>query len=305
MTKTHEIDLGGPRLMVHELGAETPGVPIVVALHGITANGLSFAGLGEALGHRARLWAPDLRGRACSRTVGPPYGLGRHADDAIAVLEATGQQRSVLIGHSMGAFVAALAASRRPDLVAGLLLVDGGLAFPLPVTASEQDVDAILQAVIGPAMTRLSMTFESPDDYRQFWAPHPAVGPTLAGPRGEAVQTYLDHDLVPDGERYRSSCVLESVRSDGAGTLTDAETHAAPVRAVEAGVPTTLVWAARGLADEPQGLYDADRLAALSLPDRLRTVAAPDVNHYTVLFEPPGLSVVTEQLSALLDGSQV
>src|SRR3712207_8754052 len=40
--------------------------------------------------------------------------------------------------------------------VHGLVLVDGGLALPQPPGA---DVDAMLSAVLGPSLDRLSMTF--------------------------------------------------------------------------------------------------------------------------------------------------
>ncbi len=40
--------------------------------------------------------------------------------------------RVVISGHSMGAFVALLTAERHPALVADVVLVDGGIALPVP-----------------------------------------------------------------------------------------------------------------------------------------------------------------------------
>ncbi|MEU6476574.1 alpha/beta fold hydrolase [Streptomyces sp. NPDC047017] len=61
-----------------------------------------------------------------------PYGIAAHADDVAAVVAALDLGRVVLTGHSMGAFTAALTAVRHPDLFSALLLVDGGVGFPVP-----------------------------------------------------------------------------------------------------------------------------------------------------------------------------
>ena len=287
-----KVPVDGGALELHEL-TRGPG-PVALALHGITANALAWVPLAAAVAGRVRLVAPDLRGRAGSSAVVGEWGIGAHADDVPAVLDDLGVERAVLVGHSMGAFVAALAAARHPDRVSGVLLVDGGLAFPPPPGT---DADALLHAVLGPAMARLTMTFASPDAYLGFWADHPAVGPVLAGPDGGALRDYLLHDLVGDGEgALVSSCVLAAVRADGLGVLSDAEVHGA-VRAVTA--PTTVAWASRGLMNEAQGLYDEARLAALDLPARVRVLAVPDTNHYDVLFAPPAVALRARELLAL------
>lgn len=277
-------------LTVHRFTTGEAVRPVLVAVHGITANGLSFGPLAAELDARGvDVWAPDLRGRGASREVGEPYGLNVHADDLVPLLQEardrTGRP-AVLLGHSMGAFVSALVAARHPEVVGALILVDGGLAFPLPPGAGD-DVDALIQSVIGPAMARLSMTFDSPQAYVDFWAEHPALGDMAVAhtPNGELTRAYLRHDLMPDGDGWRSTCVLEAVRADGRMTLTDAETHGAARTAVAAGVPTTLLWAPRGLLNEEQGLYDPDRLAALNLPAGLATRQIEDVNHYTILLD--------------------
>jgi len=286
------VTVAGGVLELHELAPG--GGPLVLALHGITANALSWGPVAEAVSGHVRVVAPDLRGRACSRAVAGPFGLAAHADDVAAVLDHLGVERAVLAGHSMGAFVAALAAARHPSRVSGVLLVDGGFAFPPPPGV---DGDDLLDAVLGPAMARLSMTFGSEVDYLDFWAPHPAVGPALDGPAGDAVRDYLLHDLVGDGAgALRSSCVVDAVRADGTGVLSDGDAHAA---GTSLDVPTTLLWAPRGLMNEDQGLYDDQRLSALDLPPRVRVRQVADTNHYDVLFAPDSVTVVAEELLAL------
>lgn len=291
------VQVGSATIAVHDLipRSTRSDLPVVLALHGITANGLAWQALADEIVRRhgvgrVRVLAPDLRGRAASNDVPGPYGIGVHAGDVLAVASAFGG-RPVLVGHSMGAFVAAHAVADEPDRYAGLVLVDGGLGFPAPAA---RDVDEALAAVIGPAMARLSMEFDSPEDYVAFWRRHPAVGPLLTGPGGAWLRRYLEHDLVPSDDGWRSSCVLEAVRADGRDVLADDVTLSAAAKAVAVGVDTELLWAERGLIDEPQGLYDEERLRALELPPQFRVTAVPDTNHYSVILDPSAISLVAD-----------
>ncbi len=273
------IDVVGGRLGVHELAAGDG--PVVLAAHGITANALSFAALASDLPAGTRLLAPDLRGRACSAGITGPWGVAQHADDLIAVADAYGVDRFTLLGHSMGAFVAAVTALRYPDRVEKVVLVDGGVGLPVP---PETDIDALLTAVIGPAMTRLSMSFPDRASFHGLMARNPAVAEVLALDPSAADQlaAYLDHDLVaaPDGTLH-SSCVLDAIRNDGAAVTAEPESLLA-VRALP--VPGTLLWAPRGLMNQTPGLYTEQLLAAAELPDTLRVQEVPDCNHYSIVF---------------------
>ena len=298
--QTTRVPVTGGELAVHRLTEPTGRVPVVVAVHGITANGLSFGPVAERLAGRALVHAPDLRGRGASRDLAEPRGLSAHADDVLAVVEATGAGQVVLAGHSMGAYVAAMAAARAPHRVSRLLLIDGGLTLPLPEQAAALPPEQLVQAVIGPAMARLSMTFDSPEHYEQFWARHPALGPALDGPSGDLIRAYLRHDLVPgpEGRGWVSSCRVEHVKVDGVEVLLDAEAAAAPRSVVAAGVPTSLLWAGRGLMNEDGGLYTQERLDALHLPDGLATEFVPGANHYSMIFEPTAALVADRILGA-------
>ena len=261
---------------------EWPGDgPLVLAAHGITANGLAWGPVAEQLAGRATLVAPDLRGRAGSRDEPGPYGLARHADDLIAVLDQRGVDTAVLAGHSMGAYVAALAAVRHPERVSALVMVDGGLAFPLPAGT---DVDALLARVLGPAMERLSVTFASREEYRAFWHNHPAFD----FPWTPALDAYVQHDLVGDGP-FRSSCVAEAIRVDGADMFAGPEATAAFHRL---SVPAVLLWADRGLLNQVPGAYTEETTAGLAVP----AVRVPDTNHYSIVASTEGAAVVADHI---------
>ncbi|MFD8690990.1 alpha/beta fold hydrolase [Streptomyces sp. NPDC059651] len=283
------VPVHGGELAVLRWPATDPRAPAVLALHGITANALSWGTVARQLAGRVTLIAPDLRGRAGSSGLPGPYGIAAHADDIAALAEALGLDRVVLAGHSMGAFVAALAAVRHPDRFGPLLLVDGGVGFPAPTHLTP---DELLTAVIGPAMDRLSMTFPDRAAYRAFWQAHPA----FADAWSDEVDAYIQRDLTGEEPALHSTCRIEAIRADGVG-LFDAEVLTA-VRKLPVGA--TLLWAARGLMDEEQGLYDEARLAAADLGGtRLAPVAVKDVNHYTVLTGERGSREVAERLVAL------
>ncbi|GAA3744086.1 alpha/beta hydrolase [Salinactinospora qingdaonensis] len=241
----------------------------VLAVHGITANALSFGAVAAHLSARATVIAPDLRGRGASHELPGPYGLGSHVEDLVALLDHLGIDRAVLAGHSMGAFVACLAAVRHPDRFAAAVLIDGGYGLPAPPGA---DVDHLL----GPAMARLHMEFPDRDAYRDFWCRHPA----FTSPLDPAVEAYTQRDLVGREPHLRSSCSLEAVRTDGADFLTDPEVLGAVHRLP---CPALLLWAGRGLLDETPGLYTEQRLAALA-GTGVRTESFGDDNHYSILF---------------------
>ncbi|MEV5156821.1 MULTISPECIES: alpha/beta fold hydrolase [unclassified Streptomyces] len=268
------VPVTGGELAALRWPAGEPGAPVVIALHGITANALSWGAVARELAGRVTLVAPDLRGRAGSAGLPGPYGIAAHADDAAALAAALGGDRVVLAGHSMGAFVAALASVRHPERFGELVLVDGGFGFPAPTHLS---ADELITAVIGPAMDRLSMTFADREAYRSFWRAHPAFGGDGWSPE---VDAYIQRDLTGQEPAMRSGCLLEAVRTDGVGLFQD-EVLAA-VRELRA--PATLLWARRGLMNEEQGLYDESRLTAAGQPGtKVTAVCVEDVNHYTVL----------------------
>ena len=173
--------------------------------------------------------------------------------------------------------------SATPTALRPSCLVDGGVPFPVP---QDLDPDAALHAIIGPALARLQMTFASRQEYRTFWQAHPAFAASWSAD----VDTYVQYDLVGEPPRLRSSCSLDAVRLDGRELLLDSAVMSA---VHELPCPAVLLWAERGMQDEPRGFYDDDRLAAAGLdPARIDIRRIDDVNHYTAVLTPRGAGVV-------------
>jgi pimeloyl-ACP methyl ester carboxylesterase len=101
--------------------------PSVLCLHGGGQTAYMYEELGEALHHRYHVLAPDLPDHGESHPLpGDRWGR-RDLAAAIAPLPASfGVERTVLVGASLGGITGVTLAALRPDLVAGIVLIDVG-----------------------------------------------------------------------------------------------------------------------------------------------------------------------------------
>jgi lipase len=291
------VRVAGGTLCVARAGAPTRDArAVALAVHGITSSHMAWRTVARELARvpGLSLLAPDLRGRGHSGSLPGPYGMAAHVADMLAVLDDAGVERAVLVGHSMGAYVAASLAAQHPERVSELLLVDAGLSIPLP---PDQDPASILELVLGQAIGRLRMTFATVDEYVGLWRAHPA----LQQEWDDDVDAYARYDV--DGEPGVLRCVVseESVVADTRDLVLDEATRSAVDR-VQA--PITLVRAPRGMFDDgpllPMPLVDAFLAAH---PDA-RIENVEDGNHYTLVFGGgPGPRVVTRVIRAALERS--
>lgn len=122
-----------------ELAAlEWPGEGLpVIALHGWLDNAASFIPLAAAL-EGVHILAPDMvgHGRSGHLPEAAAYHLSDYFGWAVALADALGWERFVLLGHSMGAAAATLGAAALPQRVAGLILLDG--ISPLALTPGQE-----------------------------------------------------------------------------------------------------------------------------------------------------------------------
>lgn len=274
--RTTTVPVRGGRLAVGVWGPDD--APTVLAIHGITATHTCWIALAELM-PSVRIVAPDLRGRGRSNALPGPWGMPTHADDIKALIDWLGAKPVVVLGHSMGAFVAVTVARHYPDLVGELVLIDGGLPIAAPQGTT---ADAAAAAIIGSAVERLSKTFASREEYRSFWQAHPAFASDWA----PAIEAYVDYDLDGEAPHLVPSASFEAVAQDSRQLSGDT----AYVDAlIGLDVPVTFFRAPRGLLDEPRALYETS--AVRRWQDRMPQLTAletPDVNHYTIVMAPRG-----------------
>ncbi len=99
----------------------------VVLLHGGSAHAHWWDFVVPHLGN-VRAVAFDLRGHGDSASAAT-YSVAEYADDAHAMITELGLGRPVLVGHSLGSFVALRLAFEHPDEASGLVMVDGRASF--------------------------------------------------------------------------------------------------------------------------------------------------------------------------------
>ena len=183
------VDVAGHRWSYAYRDADTPDAPTVVMVHGFTGSKENWYPLAAALGGRYRLLIPDLPGWGESeRKPGAVYGFSEQAANVDAFVRALSPGKPVvLLGHSMGGGIAAVAAARYPRDVARVGLLDAAgvrfkdNAFGLDVLAGKNpfavEDDASLQRYI-------DIVFH--DAKAKPWLPWPASTALIRKRRADA-----------------------------------------------------------------------------------------------------------------------
>ena len=107
------------RLAYDDVGAGPP----IVFLHAFPLDRSMWAPQVGALIRRGRCIAPDMRGLGGS-APGPPYSMDQYADDVAELLAALGVETAVVVGLSMGGYVAMALWRRHRSLIRALVLAD-------------------------------------------------------------------------------------------------------------------------------------------------------------------------------------
>jgi len=100
----------------------------VILLHGFADSWRSFERVIPHLPPSLHVVAVTQRGHGDASRPAEGYGLPYLSVDLLALLDALGIQRAVIVGHSMGSAVAVRFAIDHPDRVAGLVLMAAGSA---------------------------------------------------------------------------------------------------------------------------------------------------------------------------------
>lgn len=243
----------------------------VIAAHGITASSRSMTAVAEIVPEDVCFVAVDLRGRGDSSTLPGPYGMEQHCDDLIAVADHIGADTFIPAGHSMGAYVVANLATRT-NRTPAIVMWDGGFPLPAPV---DLDPDAVIEAVVGPAIARLSMTFGSEDEYFDFWKMHPALSEWT-----DHLEAYCRYDLGGDAPALQPRPNEAAIRADGRQLVVDMDAINAVQRVT---VPIELVRATRGIMNDPGGLIPEEAAAGLDAAMENLHLDTVDANHYTLV----------------------
>jgi pimeloyl-ACP methyl ester carboxylesterase len=115
--------------------AEEASAPLLL-VHGLASNARLWDGMARRLAQAGRSSVSvDLRGHGQSDKPDSGYDFATISADLESLIRALGLHRPIVAGQSWGASVVLELAVRKPDLLRGIVLVDGGLtnmkdAFP-------------------------------------------------------------------------------------------------------------------------------------------------------------------------------
>ncbi len=260
--------------------------PNLLLVHGMTSSYLSWPRVIRSFSHDYDLIAPDLRGRGQNSLLPPPYGLDAHVEDLCASLDHCEIEKTIFVGHSLGAYIGLKFAHRYPQRVHALVLVDGGIALPLPPGKTAEET---IKGILGPALTRLAQTFANNAAYREFWRAHPAFQDPDAW--NTDIEAYIDYDLQGEPPSLRSRVNPQAVKIDSYGPLDPKMPNL--IDSVE--VPMLLLTAPRGLMNQDKPLLPVTEIATkCRINKQLQHVNIDDTNHYSIVLGAGAARVAAE-----------
>ncbi len=259
------VSVGSVSLAVAEWPGPAKG-PAIVCIHGLTANHTCWASVADVLSPAHRLIAYDLRGRGESDKPDKGYSLAVHGDDLEGLLDHFGLEKAVLIGHSLGAHIAVRFAATRPQRVAKLVLVDGGLDVRHEVIES-----------LRPAINRLGVEFPSLEMFMGFVR----ALPMFEGRWNDYLERYFRYDVeeLPAGT-VRAKAARLAIEEE----IANLERERLWVYHHQVKAPTLIFRAPDGLLTPTDCLMTQEEAEAMAhaIP-RSKLVVVPGTNHYTVL----------------------
>lgn len=110
----------GIALNIREAGSG----PLIVCLHGITANAAVWDPIVQSLSDGFHVVAVDQRGHGYSDKPTSGYGSEDYAQDILDLIDALDGAPALVVGHSLGARNGVVAAAMQPDRIAGVVAID-------------------------------------------------------------------------------------------------------------------------------------------------------------------------------------
>ncbi|MEU6966605.1 alpha/beta hydrolase [Kitasatospora aureofaciens] len=262
-----ELDRGGRALRWVETGPGE-GVPIVLVA-GCGESSLTWAPLLPELAELGRVVAYDRAGLGASAPDrAPRLTLDAQVEDLAALVRHLDAGPAVLVGHSWGGQLAQLLARQRPELVAGLVLVD----------PAHEEFGPRAIALAEVALLRFSLL-------------RTAIAPT-APDRGDALARA---GAAAVARPYQRRAVLAEHRLTGrAVPALRRRRAAAPLPEV----PVTVLSATEGLPRALRARFTAAQAGIAAGADRGVHTVVPGAGHYVHADRPHVVAAAVREVSA-------
>ena len=245
------------------------GKPIL-CIHGITANCRCWDVMASGLGPDYLVTAMDLRGRGLSESPDSGYSIKHHCQDILAVLDDLGFEKTVIMGHSLGAFIATAFGAEHSDRVDRIILVDGGGKL------SEIQMVKVF-AGIKPSLDRLGRVFPSFEAYLDLMKAAPFFKEWT-----QVLENYYRYDIeeVEGGVRSRIHPAHIQEERENLGAMDISQFYE------KISCPVLILRATDGMVAEDDLLLPQDVVETMvhKIPHS-RYVDIPGTNHYSIVFD--------------------
>jgi len=276
MPEFAELDLSLSSGTVHAQRSGPVGAPLVLCVHGLSANMHAFDYLIERFaGSDRQVVAIDLRGRGRSEITPPgSYGLTAHARDALEVAEQLGAERFDYVGWSLGALIGITAAGIAAERLRSLTMIDHC-----------GTVDTAAYAAVRNGLNRLDAVVDDPADYLAA-----VRGGGVVTPWNEYWERVYRYELGERGQRFspvtsKAAC-QEDLEFASTGEVTGGWAKVTmPALLLRATVPF-----AGGLV-----VSEADAVAFQRAAPGLRVIEV-DRNHFGIMTDDGAATAIRELL---------
>eukprot|EP00761_Pharyngomonas_kirbyi_P006750 gb/GECH01006758.1/.p1 GENE.gb/GECH01006758.1/~~gb/GECH01006758.1/.p1 ORF type:complete len:359 (+),score=53.97 gb/GECH01006758.1/:1-1077(+) len=298
---------GNPSLNVATSHTDSSGTPLIL-VHGISATSRhwnSFARKFPTNIPPPPLYALDLRGRGGSEIGGPQEkaGLKVHVEDIRRVMDYFNLPKAVIVGHSLGGYIALEGARVLGERCAGYVVVDSGhpADWGSPVSSDPQVVAALERS-----FQRLSMRFSDINTYLKYW--FPCLPNPVENLPADWVNTFA-YELVPSSssdqenkreEKMRVAVDEQSVKADAAD-LPNSRMTLDQIRQLQ--TPALLLTAEYGFTDHTPPFVDENvaNMLNTNLNCEYPAHRIKGSNHYTILTEPRHASELAQHVASWLN----
>lgn len=276
------VETNGIRLAYLDHGGDGP---ILILMHGLTANSHCFDGLIAAgLNQHVHVLSVDLRGRGLSDKPATGYTPDDHMNDILGMMDALGLESAIIGGHSFGGLLTMLIGAQHPERVQKMVIMDAGMMHPK------------VRELIAPSIARLGVPVESWEIYHARIKNTPYYHGGFWDPMLDSYYA-ADIETLPDG-RVKSRSTPEAIAAAVDGILTVDWPTVMP----KASAPAILIHGPEGAGpgDTPPVLADDGAQQTLSmLPNA--TYHRVQGNHLTMLFGD-NAKLVTQIISDFVNG---
>lgn len=245
------------------------GKPIF-CIHGITANCRCWDVMASNLSPDHRVIAMDLRGRGLSESPDAGYSVAHHCEDILAILDDLKMEKAVIMGHSLGAFIAMAFGAQHPERVDRIILVDGGGKL------SNIQMMKVFRG-IKPSLDRLGRIFPSFEDYLDLMKTAPFFKEWTP-----ALETYYRYEIKKVDGGVQSGIHPAHIQEEreNLGKVDFSQFYE------KISCPVLILRATDGMVAEDDLLLPQDVVETMvqKIP-HARYVDIPGTNHYSIVFE--------------------